>query len=60
MTLRRKRTHPETSIEVPDGEAWQHRELTDPTKNIEELYTKYERTALLRRATNVFSRLCER
>jgi RNA polymerase sigma-70 factor, ECF subfamily len=50
MTLRRKRTHPETSIEVPDGEAWQHRELTDPTKNIEELYTKYERTALLRRA----------
>jgi RNA polymerase sigma-70 factor, ECF subfamily len=50
MTLRRKLAHPETSLEVPDGETWQHYELKDLTKNVEELYTKYERTALLRRA----------
>jgi RNA polymerase sigma-70 factor (ECF subfamily) len=50
MTLRRKRAHPETSLEVRDSETWQHHELKDPTKNVEELYTKYERTALLRRA----------
>jgi RNA polymerase sigma-70 factor (ECF subfamily) len=50
MTLRRKRAQPETSMEVPDGETWQHREVKDPTKDIEELYIKHERTALLQRA----------
>ena len=50
MTLRRKRTRSETSMEVPDGETWQHRELTDPTKDVEELYTRHERAALLRQA----------
>ena len=50
MTLRRKRAHPETSLELPEGETWKHSELKDPTKNVEELYAKSERTALLRRA----------
>jgi RNA polymerase sigma-70 factor (ECF subfamily) len=50
MTLRRERAHPDTPLEIPKGEIWQHRELKDPTKNVEELYAKSERTALLRRA----------
>jgi RNA polymerase sigma-70 factor (ECF subfamily) len=48
--LRRKRARPETSMEITDGETWQHREIVDETKNIEELYARYERTERLRRA----------
>jgi RNA polymerase sigma-70 factor (ECF subfamily) len=50
MTLRRKRAHPETSMEVPEGEAWQQLEIADSTKDVEDLYTKHERAALLRQA----------
>jgi len=48
--LRRKRARPETSMEITDGETWQHWEIVDETKNIEELYARYERTERLRRA----------
>jgi RNA polymerase sigma-70 factor, ECF subfamily len=50
MTLRRKRAHPETSMEITGGEIWQPREIADQTKNAEELYARNERTELLRRA----------
>ena len=50
MTLRRKRTHPETSMEVSEGDTWQHFDIADPTKNVEEMFTKRERAVLLRRA----------
>jgi RNA polymerase sigma-70 factor (ECF subfamily) len=48
--LRRKRTRPETSMEISDGETWQHWEIVDETKNIEELYARHERVERLRRA----------
>jgi RNA polymerase sigma-70 factor (ECF subfamily) len=48
--LRRKRARPETSMEIADGETWQHWEIVDETKNIEELYARHEGTELLRRA----------
>jgi len=48
--LRRKRTRPETPMEITDGETWQHREIADETKNIEELYARHERVECLRRA----------
>jgi len=50
MTLRRKRAHPETSMEITDGETWQPREFADQTKNVDELYVRHERTERLRRA----------
>ena len=50
MTLRRKRAHPETSMEITDGETWQHWEVADQTKNVEELYARHERAERLRRA----------
>src|SRR5882762_3732231 len=50
MTLRRKRAHPETSMEVIDGETWRHCEITDHTKDVEEFYARYERAERLRRA----------
>jgi RNA polymerase sigma-70 factor (ECF subfamily) len=50
MSLRRKRTHPETSMEITDGETWQPREVADETKNVDELYVRHERTERLRRA----------
>jgi RNA polymerase sigma-70 factor (ECF subfamily) len=49
MILRRKRAHPETSMEVTDGETWQHWEVADPTKDVEELYVRHERLERLRR-----------
>ena len=48
--LRRKRTRPETSMEISDGETWQHWEIVDETKNIEELYARHERVERLRTA----------
>ena len=50
MTLRRKRAHPETSMEIEDGETWRHGEITDQTKDVEELYARHERAERLRRA----------
>jgi RNA polymerase sigma-70 factor (ECF subfamily) len=50
MNLRRKRAHPETSLELPEGESRQLCEIADPTKDVEELFTKRERAALLRQA----------
>ena len=50
MTLRKKRSHPETRMEVTDGETWQYWEITDQTKDVEELYEGHERVERLRRA----------
>jgi RNA polymerase sigma-70 factor (ECF subfamily) len=50
MTLRRKRAHPETSMEIEDGETWRHCEFTDQTKDVEEFYARHERAERLRRA----------
>ena len=48
--LRKKCAHPETSMETTDGETWQHWEIADESKNIEELYARHERVERLRRA----------
>ena len=50
MTLRRKRAHPETSMEITDREIWQPREIADQAKNAEELYARNERMERLRQA----------
>jgi RNA polymerase sigma-70 factor (ECF subfamily) len=50
MALRRQRAHPETSMEIEDGETWRHGEITDQTKDVEELYASHERAERLRRA----------
>jgi RNA polymerase sigma-70 factor (ECF subfamily) len=50
MALRRKRAHPETSMEIGDGDTWRHREITDQTKDVEEFYTRHERAERLRQA----------
>jgi RNA polymerase sigma-70 factor (ECF subfamily) len=50
MTLRRKRAHPEASMEITDGETWQPREIADPAKDVEELYARHETVERLRRA----------
>jgi RNA polymerase sigma-70 factor, ECF subfamily len=49
MTLRRKRAHPETSMEVIDDESWRHCDIADQTKDVEEFYAKRERVECLRR-----------
>jgi RNA polymerase sigma-70 factor (ECF subfamily) len=50
MILRRKRARPETSMDIPDGDTWQHWEIADQTKSVEERYGMQERVQLLRRA----------
>jgi RNA polymerase sigma-70 factor, ECF subfamily len=50
MILRRKRARSETSMEITDGDTWQHWEIADQTKNVEELYARQERVERLRRA----------
>ncbi len=50
MILRRKRSRPETSMEITDGETWQHWEIADQTKNVEDLYARHEAVERLRRA----------
>jgi RNA polymerase sigma factor (sigma-70 family) len=51
MTLRRKRAHPETSMDwSADGETWQQWEMTDKRANIEEHYVRKETERHLRRA----------
>jgi RNA polymerase sigma-70 factor (ECF subfamily) len=49
MVLRRKRCHPETSMEIRDGDTWQHREIADQATNVEKLYARHERVERLRR-----------
>jgi RNA polymerase sigma-70 factor (ECF subfamily) len=50
MILRTKRTHPETSIEITDGDIWQRWEIVDQSKNAEEVYATRERLEYLGRA----------
>jgi RNA polymerase sigma-70 factor, ECF subfamily len=50
MILRRKRARAETSMDNTDGDTWQHWEIADQTKNVEELYARHERVEHLRRA----------
>jgi RNA polymerase sigma factor (sigma-70 family) len=51
MTLRRKRSHPETSMDWSvDGETWQQWEVADKRANIEEHHVKKEAEKNLKRA----------
>jgi RNA polymerase sigma-70 factor (ECF subfamily) len=50
MILRAKRARPETSVEITDGDIWQHFEIADQAKNAEELYATHEQLECLRRA----------
>ena len=50
MILRRKRSHPESSMEIMDGDTWKHWEIADQTKNVEDLYATHERLERLRRS----------
>jgi RNA polymerase sigma-70 factor (ECF subfamily) len=50
MILRRKRSHPETSMEMTGADTWQHWDIADQAKNVEELYARHERGERLRRA----------
>jgi RNA polymerase sigma factor (sigma-70 family) len=51
MILRKRRTHPEVSIDgCDDGESWQHWEFADRRVNTEESYEQQEREIHLKRA----------
>jgi RNA polymerase sigma-70 factor (ECF subfamily) len=51
MILRRKRAHPETSMDwSADGETWQQWEMADKRANIEEHYVRKESERHLKRA----------
>jgi RNA polymerase sigma factor (sigma-70 family) len=51
MTLRRKRAHPETSMDwSADGETWQQWEMADKKAKIEEHYVRKETERHLKRA----------
>lgn len=50
MTLRRRRSRPEASMEFNDGETWQIRDIADPTKDVEEQYVTREGVKRLKRA----------
>jgi RNA polymerase sigma-70 factor, ECF subfamily len=50
MILRRKRSHPETSMEITDGDNWQQWDIADRAKNAEELYARREGVERLGRA----------
>ena len=50
MILRRKRAHPETSMEIAGSETRRYWEIADQTKNVEELYARREAAQRLRRA----------
>lgn len=50
MTLRRRRTHLEVSMEVPDSETGRTHEIADRRKNIEELLVRHETVKQLRLA----------
>jgi RNA polymerase sigma factor (sigma-70 family) len=51
MTLRKKRAHPETSMDwSADGETWQQWEMADKRANVEEHYVRKETERQLKRA----------
>jgi RNA polymerase sigma-70 factor (ECF subfamily) len=50
MVLRRKRAHPETSMEAYDGKTWRFLDVADQTKDAEELFTRRESAQRLKRA----------
>jgi RNA polymerase sigma-70 factor, ECF subfamily len=50
MILRRRRSHPQTSMEITVGDTWQRWDIADRAKNGEELYEGHERVERLRRA----------
>jgi RNA polymerase sigma factor (sigma-70 family) len=51
MTLRRRRAHPETSMDwSADGETWQQWEMADKRANVEEHYVRTETERHLKRA----------
>ena len=50
MILRKKHSHPETSMEITDDDTVQHWDLADRAKNVEELYARHESVERLRRA----------
>jgi RNA polymerase sigma-70 factor (ECF subfamily) len=50
MALRKKRAHPETSMEVRDGEAWRCLDVADQAKDVEELFISHESVQRLERA----------
>jgi RNA polymerase sigma-70 factor (ECF subfamily) len=49
MLLRRKRCHPEASMETMEGGIWQHQDIPDQAKDVEEIYARHERAERLRR-----------
>jgi RNA polymerase sigma-70 factor, ECF subfamily len=50
MTIRRRRSCPEASMEITDGETWVQYEIADGKKSIEELYALHETVEHLRLA----------
>jgi RNA polymerase sigma-70 factor (ECF subfamily) len=50
MKLRRKRAHPEASMEVTEGETWRQREIADQRKDVEQHYMVHQNVERLRRA----------
>jgi RNA polymerase sigma-70 factor (ECF subfamily) len=50
MMLRTRRAHPETSMEVIDGETCRHWEVADQTKDVEQHYLMHEDAERLKRA----------
>jgi RNA polymerase sigma-70 factor (ECF subfamily) len=50
MTIRRRRSRPEASMEIMDGETWVQYEIADGKKSIEELYAQHETVEHLRLA----------
>jgi RNA polymerase sigma-70 factor, ECF subfamily len=51
MILRAKRAHPESSIEITDGDTWQDWGIADQAKNAEEVL-RYSRTTGVFKASN--------
>jgi hypothetical protein len=52
LAIYEKSARPETSLMMTDDETWQHREIADKTKNVEELYAGHERAERLRGAVS--------
>jgi RNA polymerase sigma-70 factor (ECF subfamily) len=48
MTLRRKRSRPETPMEITDGETWRHWEIADERSDVEQDYIRGETAQHLR------------
>ncbi|HET6217208.1 MAG TPA: sigma-70 family RNA polymerase sigma factor [Acidobacteriaceae bacterium] len=50
MILRKRRSHPESAMELTDGDTWQCWDIADRAKNVEELYAGQEKVERLRQA----------